>query len=80
MVFRRAYDTVNRVGRAWMNLNQGNYNNPAQGARVRCRARFPAARGALTSPLGGVVNLDEVRGPAMRRARVTPTGDWEQQA
>jgi hypothetical protein len=26
MVFRRAYDTINRVGRAWDNFNQGTYN------------------------------------------------------
>jgi hypothetical protein len=26
MVFRKAYDTVNRAGRAWDNFNQGTYN------------------------------------------------------
>jgi len=26
MVFRKVYDTVNRVGRAWDNINQGTYN------------------------------------------------------
>lgn len=39
MVFRKAYDTVNKVGRAWTNLNQGNYNSPAQAAQASDGAR-----------------------------------------
>ena len=30
MVFRKAYDTINRVGRAWENATQGTYNTPAR--------------------------------------------------
>jgi hypothetical protein len=26
MVFRRAYDTINKVGRAWNDLTMGSYN------------------------------------------------------
>jgi hypothetical protein len=44
MVFRKVYDTVNNVGRTWMNLNQGNYNNPARGARESEAARELLAR------------------------------------
>jgi hypothetical protein len=45
MVFRKAYDTVNKVGQTWMNLNQGSYNNPvAQGARESGAARELLAR------------------------------------
>jgi hypothetical protein len=33
MVFRRAYDTINRVGRAWDNFNQGTYNTLARPER-----------------------------------------------
>ena len=44
MVFRRAYDTINKVGQGWMNLNQGNYNSPARGAREGAAARELLAR------------------------------------
>lgn len=30
MVFRKAYDTINKVGQGWMNLNQGTYTNLSQ--------------------------------------------------
>jgi len=33
MVLRKIYDTVNKVGGAWMNINQGYYNSPAKAAR-----------------------------------------------
>jgi hypothetical protein len=33
MVFRRAYDTINRVGRAWDNFNQGTYDTLARPER-----------------------------------------------
>lgn len=52
MVFRRAYDTVNKVGRIWMNLNQGNYNNPAQGAQGSAAARELLARVVADWPPG----------------------------
>jgi len=52
MVFRKAYDTVNKVGRAWMNLNQGNYNNPAMGARESADARELLARVVADWPQG----------------------------
>jgi len=52
MVFRKAYDTVNTVGRAWMNLNQGNYNNPTQGARESAAARELLARVVADWPQG----------------------------
>ena len=32
MVLRKVYDTVNKVGGTWLNLNQGFYSNPAKGA------------------------------------------------
>ena len=32
MVLRKVYDTVNKVGGAWMNINQGIYSNPAKAA------------------------------------------------
>ncbi len=52
MVFRKAYDTVNKVGRAWMNLNQGNYNNPAMGARESADARALLTRVVADWPQG----------------------------
>lgn len=52
MVFRKAYDTVNTVGRAWMNLNQGNYNNPARGTRESDSARELLARVVAEWPAG----------------------------
>jgi hypothetical protein len=52
MVFRKAYDTVNKVGRTWMNLNQGNYNSPAQAARESDGARELLARVVADWPQG----------------------------
>jgi hypothetical protein len=53
MVLRKAYDTVNKVGRTWMNLNQGNYNNPAQeGAGELAEARALLARVVADWPQG----------------------------
>lgn len=33
MVLRKADDVVNKVGGAWLDLNQGCYNSPAKGGR-----------------------------------------------
>lgn len=52
MVFRKAYDTVNSVGRAWMNLNQGTYNNPAKNAPESDGARELLARVVADWPQG----------------------------
>jgi hypothetical protein len=38
MVMRKVYDTVNKVGGAWMNINQGFYNSPAKAAREDAQA------------------------------------------
>lgn len=38
MVLRKIYDTVNKVGGTWMNLNQGFYNSPAKAAREHAAA------------------------------------------
>jgi len=39
MVFRKAYDTINKVGGAWMNVNQGIYNSPSKADRTLEQAR-----------------------------------------
>ncbi len=52
MVFRKAYDTVNTVGRAWMNLNQGNYNSPTKVAQEDDGARELLVRVVADWPPG----------------------------
>ncbi len=52
MVFRKAYDTVNKVGRAWMNLNQGNYTTRVSSARESADARALLTRVVADWPQG----------------------------
>lgn len=39
MVLRKAYDTINRVGQGWMNLNQGTYTTLSRPDRTLEQAR-----------------------------------------
>ncbi len=39
MVLRKTYDSINKVGRIWMNLNQGTYTNVSQADKTLEQAR-----------------------------------------
>jgi hypothetical protein len=52
MVFRKAYDTVNRVGRAWDNFNQRTYNTLSRPDRREQSATILLAEVVADWPVG----------------------------